>query len=82
MGRTKNRKLRPIGELRFRENLALKFIDALETNPELKDDPLAPGAIKEYERQLASILKQIDRHQPPEDIVIGLKPGQLAGQAS
>jgi hypothetical protein len=80
MGRTKNARSRSLGELELRKTLALRILDMLRTDPDIMYDPRVEDAIEEYERQLNSIQKQIDRNRPP-DIIVGLKPGRLVGKA-
>jgi hypothetical protein len=79
MSRTKNeRHKRSIGELELRKKLAMKILDTLQTDPEMKDDPRAPNAIEEYTNQLNRIQAELDQHEP-QPIVIGLQPASLAG---
>lgn len=69
-------------ELMVRIRMCRFIINLLLNDEEMKADPRQPDALKEYQSQLAELMtKQAAINNPPPDIVIGLKPAELFGDA-
>ena len=66
-------------ELQFRINLARKFIEILQTDPDVRDDPRTSERVKEFQNQISKMQAELPDELKPQPVAVGLQPARLQG---
>lgn len=70
-------------EIRFRLNLVKSVIKMLKTDPDMKNDPRQPSAVKEYKRQRDELQAELrKRGILPESVGVQLKTAKLSAKST
>ena len=67
-------------ELKVRIMFANTCIKTLLNDPDCSSDPRSVSALERYTQQRDKLQAELNELEPPEPIVIGLKPGELVGK--
>ena len=68
---------RPTAELRFRLGMLRGVVKLLNTDPEMKNDPRQPNALKKYRRDIGILRRELERRGQLPRTKIGLKTAHL-----